>query len=83
MEEENKLKKGDNPKGQGPCKPKKIKTKEEKEAQRAKQAINIIRSIVIKTIPIKNISNKVERTTKNSRCMNSPYTTILQRIIIT
>jgi hypothetical protein len=38
MEEENKIKKGDNPKGQGPCKPKKIKTKEEKEAQRAKQA---------------------------------------------
>ena len=32
------LKKGDNPKGQGPCKPKKPKTKEEKEAQRAKQA---------------------------------------------
>ena len=38
MEEKKELKKGDNPKGQGPCKPKKIKTKEEKEAQRAKQA---------------------------------------------
>ena len=36
--EEKKLKKGDNPKGQGPCKPKKPKTKEEKEAQRAKAA---------------------------------------------
>ena len=36
--EEKKYKKGDNPKGQGPCKPKKQKTKEEKEAQRAKQA---------------------------------------------
>ena len=36
--EEKKLKKGDNPKGQGPSKPKKEKTKEEKEAQRAKQA---------------------------------------------
>ena len=29
MEEKKELKKGDNPKGQGPCKPKKIKTKEE------------------------------------------------------
>ena len=38
MESENKTKKGDNPKGQGPSKPKKEKTKEEKEAQRAKQA---------------------------------------------
>lgn len=38
MEDENKKKKGDNPKGQGPSKPKKEKTKEEKEAQRAKQA---------------------------------------------
>ena len=38
MEEEKKIKKGDNPKGQGPSKPKKEKTKEEKEAQRAKQA---------------------------------------------
>jgi len=36
--EEKKYKKGDNPKGQGPCKPKKEKTKEEKEAARAKQA---------------------------------------------
>ena len=36
--EEKKLKKGDNPKGQGPCKPKKPKTEEEKEAQRAKAA---------------------------------------------
>ncbi len=38
MEGNNSIKKGDNPKGQGPCKPKKTKTKEEKEAQRAKQA---------------------------------------------
>ena len=38
MEEEKKIKKGDNPKGQGPSKPKKEKTKEEKEVQRAKQA---------------------------------------------
>ena len=39
MEEEKKsTKKGDNPKGQGPSKPKKEKTKEEEEAQRAKQA---------------------------------------------
>ena len=38
MESENKTKKGDNPKGQGPSKPKKEKTKEEKELQRAKQA---------------------------------------------
>ena len=36
--EEKKYKKGDNPKGMGPCKPKKEKTKEEKEAARAKQA---------------------------------------------
>lgn len=36
--EEKKYKKGDNPKGQGPCKPKKEKTKEGKEAARAKQA---------------------------------------------
>ena len=36
--EEKKYKKGDNPKGQGPCKPKKEKTKEKKEAARAKQA---------------------------------------------
>ena len=36
--EEKKYKKGDNPKGQGPCKPKKEKIKEEKEAARAKQA---------------------------------------------
>ena len=36
--EEKIYKKGDNPKGQGPCKPKKQKTKEEKEAQREKAA---------------------------------------------
>ena len=36
--EKKELKKGDNPKGQGPCKPKKEKTKEQKEADRAKQA---------------------------------------------
>ena len=38
MEEDNNKNKGDNPKGQGPSKSKKVKTKEEKEAQRAKQA---------------------------------------------
>ena len=38
MEEGNSKKKGDNPKGQGPSKPKKEKTKEQKEEQRAKQA---------------------------------------------
>ena len=36
--EQKKYKPGDNPKGQGPCKPKKEKTKEEKEAARAKAA---------------------------------------------